>query len=140
MGDGVAGMAAMRPSQLDSAYSWFHRLVALACLAMGVFYWIRLIGFYPGLLWRFDLMPIHWKIASVVLSVLYPFAAVGLWLVASWGPVIWFLCAGAELAMYGPLSSYFGTRTPLLVFHLCVAVIYVGLRLALYRRNRLAQK
>ena len=39
---------------------------------------MRLIGFYDGPLWRFDLMPVHWQIAAVTLSVFYPFAASGL--------------------------------------------------------------
>ncbi|MCR4268117.1 DUF6163 family protein [Nitratireductor sp. ZSWI3] len=135
----MVGMAAMRPSQMDSAYNWFHRLVALACLVLGVVYWIRLVGFYPGFLWRFDLMPIQWKIASIVLAVLYPFAAVGLWLLASWGPVIWFLCAGAEFVMFGPLAGYFGSRNELLLFHLAVAAVYIGFRVALHLRKRRAR-
>ncbi|WP_048647659.1 DUF6163 family protein [Nitratireductor soli] len=136
MKDTLAGMAAARPSQLDGAYHWFNRLVALVCLAMGIVYWVRLLGLYPGLLWRFDLMPIHWQIASVVLAVLYPFAAVGLWLLASWGPVIWFLCAGSEVVMFGPLSGFFGEKNGLLAFHVLVAAIYVAFRVAIHLRKR----
>lgn len=43
----------------------FVRFVALVCLAGGVYYWLRLIGFYPGLLWRFDLMPWQWQTICV---------------------------------------------------------------------------
>ncbi len=34
-------------------------------------------------------MPVHWQVATVTLAVFFPFAAVGLWMLASWGPVIW---------------------------------------------------
>lgn len=134
----LSGLPSARPSQLEAAYYAFHRIVALVCLVMGLVYWVRLLGFYPGLMWRFDLMPIHWQVASIVLAVLYPFASVGLWLVAPWGAVIWFLCAGTEVAMYGFMPEMFGRNYPLLGFHLLVAITYAGLRIARYRRKRQA--
>jgi hypothetical protein len=76
------------PSGVEVAFSWFQRIVAVYCLLFGVLYWVRLVGFYPGPLWRFDLMPIHWQVAAVTLAVLFPIAAAGLWMLASWGPVI----------------------------------------------------
>lgn len=137
-GETMSGITAARPSQLDTVYYAFHRLVALACLILGLFYWIRLLGFYPGLAWRFDLMPVHWQVASVILAVIYPFASVGLWLVAPWGAVIWVLCAGAEIAMYGALPDLFGYNYPLIGFHLLVALVYAVLRLLRYRSKRRA--
>lgn len=134
--EGIRDLPTRRPSQLDDAYHWFHRIVALACLAFGVAYWVRLLGFYPGLLWRFDLMPVHWQIAAVVLAVLYPFAAVGLWMIVSWGAVIWFLCAGAETAMHWFFDDYFGRRPLLLSLHLLVAFVYVIFRVAMEARRR----
>ncbi|MAS15540.1 MAG: hypothetical protein CMH69_19885 [Nitratireductor sp.] len=137
-GETLSGLAPSRPSQLDTLYSGFHRAIAAACLAMGIFYWVRLLGFYPGLMWRFDLMPVHWQIASVILAVIYPFASVGLWLIAPWGAVIWFLCAAAEVVMYGPLSDLFGDNYPLIGFHLLVAVSYGALRFVRYHSRRKA--
>jgi hypothetical protein len=137
-GETLSGITSTRPSQLDSLYFGFHRLIAIACLIMGLFYWVRLLGFYPGLMWRFDLMPVHWQVASVILAVIYPFASVGLWLVAPWGAVIWFLCAGAEVVMFGVLPDLFGHNYPLIGFHLVVAVVYAVLRFARYRSRRRA--
>lgn len=134
----MSELARTRPSHLDSAWQWLHRLVAVACLVFGTLYWVRLLGVYPGLLWRFDLMPLHWQVACVTLAVLYPFAAVGLWLLASWGPVIWFLCAGGETLMYGFMPGRFGTKDWLLVLHLAVALAYIVLRLLIYMRKRRA--
>ncbi len=74
-----------QPSGTEWAFTWFIRLLALVALASGVFYWIRLIGVHPGLLWRFDLMPWLWQTAVVALAVLMPVAATGLWMRAPWG-------------------------------------------------------
>ncbi|WP_367718818.1 DUF6163 family protein [Nitratireductor sp. GISD-1A_MAKvit] len=134
----MSRLGSARPSQLDSAYHALHRLVALACLLIGLFYWVRLLGIYPGSLWRFDLMPVEWQVVSVILAVIYPFASVGLWLVAPWGAVIWCLCAGAELVMHGFLQDTFGSNYLLIGFHLLVAASYAALRFLRYREERSA--
>ena len=127
-----------RPGTLDIAFEWFLRLLAAACMYFGVLYWVRLIGLYDGTLWRFDVMPLHWQIAAVTLAVLFPFAAVGLWLLASWGSVIWFLCAAIEAVMHGGFPELFGRKPEILAVHSAVAVIYAGFRLAFYIRKRRA--
>lgn len=126
----------LRATPLELAWQWFHRAVAVFCLVLGVLYWVRLIGVHGGALWRFDLMPVHWQVASVTLAVLFPFAASGLWMIASWGPVIWFICAAIEAAMYVGFPELFGTRTAIMATHAAVAVIYGVFRLVFYLRKR----
>ena len=65
----------LQPSTTEIIFAWFQRVIAGYCLLFGILYWIRLIGFYPGALWRFDLMPVHWQVAAVMLAVFFPFAA-----------------------------------------------------------------
>lgn len=127
--------AGVAPSLAEIGLVWFHRIVAAYCLLFGVLYWIRLVGYYPGSLWRFDLMPVHWQIASVTLAVLFPFASIGLWLLASWGPVVWLICAGLEAVMYWGFPELFGERRLIVVAHLAVAVLYVGFRLVIAHKN-----
>ena len=126
----------LRPTAAELAFASFLRVVAVYCLFFGILYWIRLIGFYPGPLWRFDLMPAEWQVAAAALAVLFPFAAIGLWMLASWGPVIWFLCAGIEGTMYVGFPALFGQRYPIVVAHLLVALIYIALRLVIYLQSR----
>jgi hypothetical protein len=128
-----------RLSLVEQAFGWFHRLVAGCCLMFGLHYWIRLVGIYEGTSWRFDLMPPHWQVAAVVLAVLYPFAASGLWMVATWGPVIWLVCAGAETVMYLGFPELFGSRHGLMATHAMTLALFVAFHLALfleYRRRR----
>lgn len=123
-------------STLELSFEWFHRVVAFYCLVLGLSYWVRLVGYYEGTAWRFDLMPPHWQVAAVSLAVLFPFAASGLWMLASWGPVIWFACAAIETIMYAGLPYLFGERPLLLASHAGVAIIYSGFRLAILLRSR----
>jgi hypothetical protein len=115
---------------------WFQRIISGYCLLFGVLYWIRIIGLYEGPLWRFDLMPVHWQVAAVTLSVFFPFAAIGLWMLASWGPVIWFICAATETVMYAGFPELYGNRILIVVSHLLVALVYAGLRFLIFWQKR----
>lgn len=125
-----------RLSASDAMFETFLRAVAALCAGLGLLYWIRLLGIYEGLTWRFDLMPVHWQVAAVCLAVLYPFAASGLWMLASWGPVIWFVCALSETVMYAGFPELYGRRDLVLVVHALTAVIYAGFRLHRWARRR----
>ncbi|WP_265515487.1 DUF6163 family protein [Nitratireductor luteus] len=133
----AAGLT-VRPSSLDFASELFLRAVAISCLVLGIAYWVRLLGFFDGPQWRFDLMPVYWQATAVPLAVLFPFAAVGLWALASWGPVVWFLCASMEAVMYAGFPHLYGARPWLLILHGLVAVLYIALRAAFALRSRKA--
>lgn len=126
----------LHATTLDLGWEWFHRAVAAFGLLCGLFYWTRLIGINDGAEWRFDLMPVHWQVASVSLAVLFPFAASGLWMISSWGAVIWFLCAGIEIAIYAGFPELFGARPFLVALHVGVALAYFAFRLAFFLRRR----
>jgi len=123
-------------STLEVTYQWFFRLVAAYSLLFGLMYWVRLIGFYQGTEWRFDLMPVHWQIVSVSLAALFPFAASGLWMLASWGPVIWFLCAAIEILMHVGLPELYGVRWAVVASHLLVALLFAVFQLLFYLSRR----
>lgn len=131
--------AAPRASTIERTFEVFLRLVAFGCLVAGLRYWGALIGLGGDAAARFDLMPLHWKIAASALAVLYPVAATGLWMTVSWGPVIWVVAAATEAAMFGAFPHLFGAHPMVLVVHGLVAVLYIALRLALaFERRRRA--
>lgn len=136
----VKAAGVMGPSVAESAFGWFLRIISVYCLLFGVLYWVRLIGFYDAPLWRFDLMPVHWQVAATVLAVFYPFAAIGLWMLASWGPVIWIICAVTELTMYAGFPDLFGHRLAVVVSHVFVALIFVAFRVMIFLQKSQAER
>src|SRR3546814_2031876 len=78
----------------------FLRIVAVACLWLGLTYWAMLVGYSLGGNGRFDLLSLPWRVAASSLAVLFPVASLGLWLAVSWGPVLWAIAAIGPLAMY----------------------------------------
>lgn len=83
------------------------RLFAVAMFAVGIQYWIALIGVEPQE--RFDLMPIWWQTVAPALAVLYPVAGIGLWLLAGWGPAVWILLVLVEAVMHLGFPDLFGS-------------------------------
>ena len=140
MSDFAEEPAQIGPSPIEQIFVWFQRVIAGYCLLFGILYWIRLIGLYDGPLWRFDLMPVHWQVAAVTLAVFYPFAAIGLWMLASWGPVIWFICAASETLMYAGFPELYGSRLSIVVSHLLVALMYSVLRFLIFWQKRRRQQ
>ncbi|MDF1607158.1 DUF6163 family protein [Hoeflea sp. YIM 152468] len=123
---------------LEASFRLFGRLVALSCLFAGLQYWGRLIGYSDGGMYRFDLIPSYWQLASASLAVLLPVAAVGLWMQVSWGPVIWVVAAGSEIIMHEGFPIWFGERPMLVIAHALVISVYLGFRVALLIKRRQA--
>lgn len=129
------------PSTLaETGFVWFQRIVAGYCLLFGILYWVRLIGIYDGPLWRFDLMPVHWQIAAVTLAVFFPFAAIGLWMLSSWGPVIWAICAVTETLMYVFFPDLYGHKLLIVSSHIFVALLYTAFRALIHFQRRKAEQ
>lgn len=140
MNDRAVRSPTIGPSVAEVTFAWFLRIIAAYCLLFGVLYWIRLIGFYDEPLWRFDTMPVYWQVTAVTLAVFYPFAGIGLWMLASWGPVIWFICAATEVTMYAGFPDLFGHRFAIVISHAFVALLYIAFRVVIFFQRRQAEK
>ena len=125
-----------RPSLTETLFVLFLRLVAVASLWFALQYWAMLTGFSIGGRGRFDLLPPAWKAASTALAVLFPVAGVGLWLLVSWGPVIWLIAAATEIAMHEAYPSIFGIDRLLVFAHVAIAVVFVLFRITLFVQRR----
>lgn len=114
----------------------FLRLVAVICLLFGIQYWGMLTGYLLGGRARFDLLILPWRVAGAALAVLYPVAALGLWLAVSWGPVIWVLVAGGQVAMYTVWPQIFGFHMPIVAMNAGIAVVFAIFRIGLALQRR----
>lgn len=127
-------------SLTERLFGLFLRLVAVSSFWFGLNYWAMLIGFSFGGGGRFDLLPVPWRVAATALAVVYPVAALGLWLLVSWGPVIWVVAAGVELVMFGVYPQIFGAKPLIVILHAAVAVTFVLFRATIfYQRAKQAR-
>ena len=114
----------------------FLRLVAAACLWLGLQYWAMLVGYSLDGKARFDLLSLPWQVAAAGLAVLFPVASLGLWLTVSWGPVLFALAAVTQVLMFELWSDTFGTNSFVLLFHALATSLYVLFRVALWLEDR----
>ncbi len=104
---------------------WYFRLLAIQLLGGGIIHWARIVEYVE---WRgkfFSQMPADWQIATVYFAVIDLVAAVGLWLVTSWGVVIWLLRALSQVVMHTVFADSFGQRPYEITFYLVTIAIYL---------------
>jgi len=126
----------IRQSRAEQFEIIFFCVLAGWCFCLGIYYWIRLAGLFPGENWRFDLMGWQWRSLSASLAVLYPVAACGLWLQSRWGFILWLASAGAEIFCYLFLEHLFSLNVWLALLHFLLALLY---GVIFVYRQRLAQ-
>ena len=77
----------------------FLRLMAGVSMLKGIYHWSRVCGIGVGPNELFEYHSIAWQAATVFFAVIDLVAAVGLWLAAAWGAVIWLTAVASMLAV-----------------------------------------
>ena len=77
----------------------FLRVMAVISIIKGLYHWSRICGIGVADNDAFGLHSIAWQTATVFFAVIDLVAAVGLWLAAAWGAVIWLMSVASMLAV-----------------------------------------
>lgn len=108
------------------------RAVGLLLLAAGLARAGLILGMTPGGPTFADLTP-AWRAGAVTLVLLDLFAAVGLWMGATWGPIMWAVALAVEVSMYTVLADLFGSYPLRVAAHLA---LFAGFLVLLFLRWR----
>jgi hypothetical protein len=108
----------------------FLRIMAVVWLAKGLYHWAQICGLGASSGATFEMQSLGWQSATVLFAVIDPVAAVGLWLNAAWGAVVW-LTSVVSLAVvevffpeiYGGGLYIVLTETGLLAVYLWLAIM-----------------
>ena len=86
------------------ALVWFLRAAAGISLVKGLYHWAVVIGIGDGHASAFEASPVAFQAATIFFAVIDLVAAVGLWLAAAWGGVVWLTAAisMAAIALFFP--------------------------------------
>jgi hypothetical protein len=85
----------------------FLRVMAGLSMLKGLYHWGRVVGIGGGNE-LFEYHSIAWQTATVFFAVIDLVAAVGLWLAAAWGAVIWLMSIASMLAVEIFFPQVFG--------------------------------
>jgi hypothetical protein len=86
----------------------FLRAMAAISLLKGLYHWAQVCGIGFGETQPFENHSIAWQTATVFFAVIDLVAAVGLWLAAAWGAVIWLTAVASMLAVEIFFPQVFG--------------------------------
>ena len=84
----------------------FLRVMAAVSMLKGLYHWARVCGIGGGD--QFEYQSVAWQTATVFFAVIDLVAAVGLWLAAAWGAVIWLMSVASMLAVEIFFPEVFG--------------------------------
>ena len=90
----------------------FLRLMAGVSIVKGLYHWSWLTGIGVPPNEQFETHSIAWQTATVFFAVIDLVAAVGLWLAAAWGAVIWLTAVASMLAVEIFFPQVFGGGLP----------------------------
>ncbi len=104
-------------------------MLAGVSLIKGLYHWSRVCGIGVDATDAFEYHSIAWQAATVFFAVIDLVAAVGLWLAAAWGAVIWLTAVASMLAVEILFPQVFGTGVLTGALEGAMLVIYLGLAL-----------
>jgi len=114
---------------------WFLRAMAAVSMLKGLYHWSAIIGIGDGPGTAFEASPLAWQAATMFFAVIDLVAAVGLWLAAAWGGVLWLTAAISMAAVELFFPQVFGGRIVVALAEFAAILAYVGLTLMAARER-----
>ena len=113
----------------------YMRVMAILLLLAGLARACQVLGILtPEGLGFADLTPAK-RSAAVTLLLVDIFAAVGLWVGAAWGPVMWAVALAVEVSMYTLFSDLFGSYPLRVAIHSALFVGFLAVSYLDWRRS-----
>ena len=117
-----------RHSNSDGWAGWltlFLRAVAVLSLAKGLYHWAVICGFGAAPGGGFEAKSSPWQMATVFFAIIDLVAAVGLWLGASWGVIIWLASSVTMIVVHALLPQIYGFQPVIIVGEIALIIGYV---------------
>lgn len=113
----------------------FLRLMAGVSMVKGLYHWSWVVGIGVPAHEVFEYHSVAWQSATVFFAVIDLVAAVGLWLAAAWGAVIWLTSIASMLAMQIFFPQVFGGGLLTVLLEFALLALYLGLALKSAREH-----
>jgi Family of unknown function (DUF6163) len=112
----------------------FLRVMAIASIIKGLYHWATVCGFI-GEEGGFEAHTQAWQATTVFFSVIDLVAAVGLWLVAPWGAVVWLTATVTMIMIQLFFDQVYGTDITVVGIGLLAILGYLALSLLSAREH-----
>ena len=105
----------------------FLRVMAVFSLIKGLWHWSAVTGIVGGAEGGFESRPLSWQAATTFFAVIDLVAAVGLWLAAAWGAVVWLTAVISMMAVEFLFPQVYGGNAAVVAIQLAILFAYLGL-------------
>jgi uncharacterized protein DUF6163 len=112
----------------------FLRVMAVLSMAKGLYHWAIVCGFI-GPQDGFEYQPTPWQTATVFFAVIDLVAAVGLWLAAAWGAVVWLTASVSMAAVEVFFPQVYGGRIAVVAVEFLLLFCYLFLAIQSAREH-----
>ncbi len=113
----------------------FLRVVAGLMMLKGLYHWSTVLGVGVSAANTFENRSLAWQTATVFFAVIDLFAAVGLWMTAAWGGVIWLTGVMSMIAVEVFFPQIYGGSLIVVVTEFALIAGYVALTLLAARER-----
>jgi Family of unknown function (DUF6163) len=123
----------VRVGKAASAGTWtdylvlFLRIMAAVSLMKGLYHWSQVCGIGVSHHEAFETRGVAWQTATVFFAVLDLVAAVGLWLAAAWGAVVWLTSVVSMAAVVFFFPQVYGFNLFIILFEFTLLAVYLFL-------------
>jgi hypothetical protein len=134
MSDALGGPASQPGARMPLTMIYM-RLVALLLLLAGLARACQILGILVPDGLTFAELTAAKRASAVTLLLVDLFAAVGLWIGAAWGPVMWAVALAVEISMYTLFSDLFGSYPLRALVHAALFIGFLALTFHEWRRT-----
>ena len=113
----------------------FLRVMAVVSLTKGLYHWAALCGIGASADGGFQAHTVSWQAATVFFAVIDLVAAVGLWLAAAWGAVVWLTSAVSMAVVELFFPRIYGGSTFVVLVELTLLGAYLWLAIVAARER-----
>lgn len=134
MSDALGGQIVKQNARLPLTVIYM-RVVAMLLLLVGLARACQVLGIVPEGQTFADLTPAA-RAGAVTLLLVDLLAAVGLWIGAVWGPVMWAVALAVEVSMYTLFAGTFGSYPLRVLIHASLFIGFLVLSFMEWRRTQ----
>jgi hypothetical protein len=113
----------------------FLRVMAAVSLIKGLYHWVQVCGIGVPADQAFEAHTVAWQTATVFFAVLDLVAAVGLWLAAAWGAVVWLTSVVSMATVEVFFPKTYGGSLAIVLVEMALLIAYLFLAIASAREH-----
>ncbi len=107
----------------------FLRVMALVSMLKGLYHWSQVVGIGDGNGSTFEQAGTPWQAATIFFAVIDLVAAVGIWLAAAWGGVVWLTATISMAAIELFFPQVYGGRLWVAIPEFLFILVYIAFAL-----------